>query len=192
MHVNVDLRFIASRSFEAAQLFCQQASKSYGRGVLPVRTHNLNAHRQPGSCLTDGRNRSWATCKRSRGNPVDHVEVGPDAVRGNDGALVLPFAMVVRSSTLPVTKRYRTDRNKPVTAIGTRVVFCHCHSANEQSAAEAPTNQLLIPPVDWGFCELAKAARHCYLLAWGCNAERVGVQEKAVIIQQLHQEHWRQ
>src|SRR5215467_14618266 len=91
-----DLRLIARRSCETAQFFRQQASKSYGRSVLPVRAHNLNPYRQPGFCLTDGRNRSWATCKRGWSSPVRHVEVGLDTARGEDGALVLRFAMVVR------------------------------------------------------------------------------------------------
>src|SRR5215469_109987 len=90
-----DLCFIARRSCETAQFFRQQASKSYGRSVLPVRTHNLNPYRQPGFCLTDGCNRSWAPCERSWGSPVGHVEVGFGTARGEDGALVLRFGMVM-------------------------------------------------------------------------------------------------
>jgi hypothetical protein len=94
-HANGGLRFISRRSYEISQFFRQQASKSYGRSVLPIWTHNLNPYWQPGFCLTDGRNRSWATCKCSWGTPVGHVEVGFDTARGEDGALVLRFAMVV-------------------------------------------------------------------------------------------------
>src|SRR5215813_11351960 len=90
-----DLRFIARRSCETAQFFRQQASKTYGRSVLPVRTHNLNPYRQPGFCLTDGRNRSWATCKRSWGTPVGHVEVGSNDVQIGDDVLVLWFTVIV-------------------------------------------------------------------------------------------------
>src|SRR5215813_9347608 len=90
-----DLRLISRRSCETAQFFRQQASKSYGRSVLPVRTHNLNPYRQPGFCLTDGCNRSRATCERSWGSPVGHVEVGFGTARGEDGALVLRFGMVM-------------------------------------------------------------------------------------------------
>src|SRR5215472_4583005 len=100
-----DLRFIARRSGETAQFFRQQVSKSYGRCVLPVRTHNLNPYRQPGFCLTDGGNRSWATCKRSWGSPVGHVEVGLDTARCGDGALVLRFAMVVREGSCESYRR---------------------------------------------------------------------------------------
>src|SRR6266536_5354379 len=94
-----DLPFIARRSCKTAQFFRQQASKNYGRGVLPVRTHNLNPYWQPGFCLTDGRNRSWGTRKRSWGNPVEHVEVGLGTARGKDGALVLRFTMIVREGS---------------------------------------------------------------------------------------------
>src|SRR5262252_4572044 len=94
-----DLLFITRRTCEAAQFLRQQASKSYGRSVLPVRTHNLNPYRQPGFCLTDGRNRSWATCKRSWGSPVGYVEVGFDTARGEDGPLVLRFAMVMHEGS---------------------------------------------------------------------------------------------
>src|SRR5262249_22302845 len=100
-----DLRLISRRSCETAQFFRQQASKSYGRSVLPVRTHNLNPYRQTGFCLTDGRDRSWATYKRSWGTPVGDVEVGFGTARGEDSALFLRFAMVVREGSCESYRR---------------------------------------------------------------------------------------
>src|SRR5215470_11390658 len=92
---NSNSPFVASRGCEAAQFFRQEARKSYGCGVLPIRTHNLNPYRQSGFCLTDGRNRSWATYKCSWGSPVGYVEVGSSNVQVSDGALVLWFTVIV-------------------------------------------------------------------------------------------------